>query len=153
MRPGRGRASKQWSRCDKAFAPSSATTRRTSPRACRRATITAVSTLSDYFQGELKFLGIESIPAFVREPEGNGVAELFIRTLKEQLLWVRTFDTVEELRLALLEFEDRYNREWLCERPGHQTPLAIRGTDMSTKGGVSDGRREIELHHWLRIER
>jgi len=31
---------------------------------------------------------------------GNGVAERFIRTLKENLLWVRTFDTVEELRAA-----------------------------------------------------
>jgi putative transposase len=82
--------------------------------------------MSDYFQDELKFLGIESSPAFVREPEGNGVAERFIRTLKEQLLWVRTFETVEELRRALLDFKERYNREWLCERHGHQTPAAVR---------------------------
>jgi len=82
--------------------------------------------VSDYFQAELKFLGITSSPAFVREPEGNGVAERFIRTLKEQLLWVRTFDTVEELRQALLEFKDRYNRAWLCERHGHQTPAQVR---------------------------
>ena len=66
--------------------------------------------VSDYFQDELKFLGVTSSPAFVREPEGNGLAERFIRTLKEQLLWVRTFDTVEELRVALLEFKERYNR-------------------------------------------
>ena len=84
--------------------------------------------MSDYFQDELKFLGIESSPAFVREPEGNGVAERFIRTLKEQLLWVRTFETVEELRVALLEFKDRYNRKWLCERHGHQTPAAVRAS-------------------------
>jgi putative transposase len=82
--------------------------------------------VSAYVQDELKFLGITSSPAFVREPEGNGVAERFIRTLKEQLLWVRTFDTVEELRLALLEFKERYNREWLCERHGHRTPTAVR---------------------------
>lgn len=82
--------------------------------------------MSDYFQAELKFLGITPSPAFVREPEGNGVAERFIRTLKEQLLWVRTFDTVEELRVALLEFKERYNREWLCERHGYQTPAAVR---------------------------
>jgi len=31
----------------------------------------------------------------VREPEGNGCAERFIRTLKENLLWVRRFETVE----------------------------------------------------------
>jgi transposase InsO family protein len=82
--------------------------------------------VSDYFQDELTFLGITASPAFVREPEGNGVAERFIRTLKEQVLWVRPFDTVEELRVALLDFKDRYNREWLCERHGHQTPAAVR---------------------------
>jgi putative transposase len=82
--------------------------------------------VSDYFQDELTFLGITASPAFVREPEGNGVAERFIRTLKEQLLWVRSFATVEELRVALLDFKDRYNREWLCERHGHQTPAAVR---------------------------
>jgi hypothetical protein len=60
----------------------------------------------------------------VREAEGNGVAERFIRTLKEQWLWVRTFDTVEELRHALLEFKARYHREWLCH--GHQTPVQVR---------------------------
>lgn len=82
--------------------------------------------VSDVFQAELRFLGIEPSPAFVRAPEGNGVAERFIRTLKEQLLWVRGFDTVEELRQALLEFKDRYNRAWLCERHGYQTPVAMR---------------------------
>jgi putative transposase len=82
--------------------------------------------MSDYFQDELKFLGIESSSAFIREPEGNGVAERFIRTLKEQLLWVRTFKTVEDLRLALHEFKERYNGAWLCERHGHQTPMVVR---------------------------
>ena len=62
----------------------------------------------------------------MREPEGNGCVERFIRTLKEQLLWVRTFETVEELRLALLEFKERYNREWLVERHGYSTPQQTR---------------------------
>ena len=44
--------------------------------------------MSDHFQKEIAFLGIESSPAFVRAPEGNGCAERFIRTLKENLLWV-----------------------------------------------------------------
>src|SRR3954466_14022154 len=50
--------------------------------------------VSHHFQAEIRFLGIESSPAFVREPEGNGCAERFIRTLKENLLWVRRFETV-----------------------------------------------------------
>ena len=41
--------------------------------------------MSDTFQTEIAFLGIESSPAFVRAPEGNGCAERFIRTLKENL--------------------------------------------------------------------
>jgi len=78
------------------------------------------------FQREIKFLGIASSPAFVRQPEGNGVAERAIRTLKEQLLWVRHFATVEELRLALAEFAALYNATWLRERHGHKTPNQIR---------------------------
>ena len=49
------------------------------------------------FQREVTWLGDASSPAFVRAPEGNGCAERFIRPLKENLLWVRTFATVEEL--------------------------------------------------------
>jgi putative transposase len=82
--------------------------------------------MADAFQNELAFLGIESSPAFVRAPEGNGCAERFIRTLKENLLWVRTFDTVEDLRQALLAFRDTYNTTWLIERHGFLTPAAFR---------------------------
>jgi transposase InsO family protein len=82
--------------------------------------------VSDAFQDELAFLGIDSSPAFVRAPEGNGCAERFIRTLKEQLLWLRPFRNVEELRLALLDWADKYNRSWLIERHGFLTPSQAR---------------------------
>jgi putative transposase len=82
--------------------------------------------MSDAFQKELGFLGAESSPAFVRAPEGNGCAERFIRTLKENLLWVQTFDTIEDLRQALLAFREIYNTTWLIERHGFVTPAAFR---------------------------
>ena len=82
--------------------------------------------MSGDFQDEIKCLGIEASPSFVREPEGNGVAERFIRTLKENLLWVRTFDTIEELRTALLEFARYYNETWLVARHGYRTPAQVR---------------------------
>ena len=82
--------------------------------------------MSRAFQDELQFLGIASSPAFVRAPEGNGCAERFIRTLKENLLWVRSFDTIEELRQALLAFQESYNFTWLIARHGFQTPKAVR---------------------------
>jgi putative transposase len=82
--------------------------------------------MSGDFQDEIECLGIEASPSFVREPEGNGVAERFIRTLKENLLWVRTFDTIEELRAALLEFARHYNETWLVARHGYRTPAQVR---------------------------
>ena len=45
--------------------------------------------MSDDYQAEIAFLGMESSPSFVRQPECNGCVERFIRTLKEQLLWVQ----------------------------------------------------------------
>jgi transposase InsO family protein len=82
--------------------------------------------MSDHFQQELRFLGMESSPAFVRGPEGNGCIERFLRTLKEQLLWVRHFQDLEELELALRELRDGYNREGLIERFRLQSPRQAR---------------------------
>ena len=82
--------------------------------------------MADKLQDEIDFLGMTSSPSFVREPEGNGCAERFIRTLKENLLWVRTFETVEQLRLALLEFKRTYNDQWIIQRLGYNTPSQAR---------------------------
>ena len=82
--------------------------------------------LSGDFQNEVAFLGMASSPAFVRQPEGNGCIERFFRTLKEQLLWVRHFDTIEQLRQALLAFKETYNREWLIARLGYRSPAQAR---------------------------
>jgi putative transposase len=87
--------------------------------------------VADDYQRELAFLGIQSSPAFVREPEGNGCVERFIRTLKENLLWVRRFDTIEDLRLALHRFKETYNQTWIVERHGYQTPAAIRAAQLA----------------------
>jgi len=82
--------------------------------------------MSDDFQSEIRFLGIEPSPAFVRQPEGNGCIERFFRTLKEQLLWVRRFQNLEELQAALTEFRDRYNKHWIVGRLGYRTPAQAR---------------------------
>jgi transposase InsO family protein len=86
--------------------------------------------VADDYQAELAFLGIESSPAFVREPEGNGCVERFIRTLKENLLWVRRFATIEELRQALHAFKDTYNHTWIVERHGYRTPAQLRADQL-----------------------
>ena len=82
--------------------------------------------MSGNFQAEIRCLGITSSPSFMRKPEGNGVAERFIRTLKENFLWVHTFDTIEDLRRALVEFAHHDNETWLVARHGHRTPAQVR---------------------------
>jgi putative transposase len=82
--------------------------------------------LADDFQDEIAFLGIASSPSFARAPEGNGCAERIIRTLKEQLLWVKSFDTIEDLRTALLAWQKLYNEHWMIERHGHRSPAQAR---------------------------
>jgi transposase InsO family protein len=89
--------------------------------------------MSDDFQAELRFLGMTSSPAFVRAPEGNGIAERFIRTLKEQRLWVQPCRTVEELRQALQAWLVTYNEQWLVERHGFRSPAQVRRDLLATQ--------------------
>jgi transposase InsO family protein len=89
-------------------------------------TAATLSGWRDDFQDELAFLGMTSSPSFVREPEGNGCAGRFVRTLKENLLWIHGFETVAELIEALREFKRLFNEQWLVERHGFRTPNQAR---------------------------
>jgi transposase InsO family protein len=64
--------------------------------------------------------------AFVEQPQTNGVAERFNRTLKEQLLHGRTYRNVEELRMAVTGFVHTYNTHWRLEKLGFLTPVEAR---------------------------
>ena len=45
---------------------------------------------------------------------------------KENLLWVSTFNTIEELRAALVEFARHYNENGLVARHGYRSPARVR---------------------------
>lgn len=81
---------------------------------------------ADDFLNQVKFWGIAPSFAFVAEPQTNGVAERFNRTLKEQALHGRVFRNVEEVRTAVTAFKDRYNRHWRLEKLGFMSPLEAR---------------------------
>ena len=82
--------------------------------------------MSNDYQRELAFLGIRTTPSFVAEPECNGVAERFVRKLKEQLLWARTFASIEQLRVALHDFMHLHNTAWLVQKHRYATPEQVR---------------------------
>lgn len=81
---------------------------------------------ADDFLNQVKFWGVAPSFAFVAEPQTNGVAERFNRTLKEQAIHGRVFKNVEEVRLAVTAFKDRYNHHWRLEKLGFMSPLEAR---------------------------
>ena len=82
--------------------------------------------IADAWINEVKWLGIGISPSYVGEPQCNGVAERFMRTLKEQCIYLHRFASLEEARRIIGEFIARYNGEWLIERLGHRTPAQAR---------------------------
>lgn len=82
--------------------------------------------LSDHFQNQVKFWGIRPSFAFIEQPQTNGVAERFIRTLKEQAIYGRVFRNVEEVRQAVRDFVELYNSQWRVEKNQFQSPRQAR---------------------------
>ena len=82
--------------------------------------------IADAWINEVKWLGMTITPSYVGEPECNGVIERFMRTLKEQCLYLHRFQSLAEADRIIGEFIACYNTEWLIERLGHQTPADAR---------------------------
>ncbi|MEX3547932.1 MAG: integrase core domain-containing protein [Burkholderia sp.] len=88
---------------------------------------------SDDFRAQIKFWGMTPSYAFVAEPQTNGVAERFNRTMKEQAIHGRLFKNAKEVRAAAVAFKNRYNREWRLEKTGLQvTPRSPSGSALAT---------------------
>lgn len=81
---------------------------------------------ADDFLKQIAFWGIDKSFAIKAEPQTNGVAERFNRTLKEQAIHGRLLRNLEELRQVVTEFRDRYNRHWRLEKLGFMSPLEAR---------------------------
>jgi len=82
--------------------------------------------LSDHFGNQIEAWGIAKSFAFLEQPQTNGVAERFLRTLQEQAIYGRVFDTIEDVRQAVADFVELYNNEWLIEKNGYLSPRQAR---------------------------
>jgi len=82
--------------------------------------------ISDHFINQVRFWGAAMSWAFISEPQTNGVAERFNRTLKEQAIHGRVFRSVEEVRAAVADFVALYNTEWLVEKLNFVSPVRAR---------------------------
>jgi len=62
----------------------------------------------------------------VGRPTGNAVVERFIRTLKEELIWLRDWDSADELRAAIATWLDHYLHHRPHQALNWQTPIERR---------------------------
>jgi hypothetical protein len=56
-------------------------------------------------------------------PRPTACVEKFIQTLKEQVLWIERFETLDELRTRIRRFARDFNEHRLLERHGYRTPM------------------------------
>jgi transposase InsO family protein len=78
---------------------------------------------SNDFQKEIKFLGINYSPAFVRSPECNGIIERFHRILNEQIFYQDRFENLEQANETLSKFITDYNENWILHRLKLNSPI------------------------------
>ena len=67
-------------------------------------------------------LGIQQIFASYSNPKGNADTERVIRTLKEDLVWPREFDSVADFEKALNRWQKEYNEDYPHSSLGYMTP-------------------------------
>jgi transposase InsO family protein len=68
----------------------------------------------------------------VGRPTGNAVVERFIRTLKEELIWLRDWESADELRAAIAAWLDHYHHRRPHQALNWQTPIERRAERLAT---------------------
>ncbi len=68
-------------------------------------------------------LGIQQVFTSYNNPKGNADTERMIRTMKEELFWLREWENERELSLELDKWVEYYNRNYLHSAHGYRTPI------------------------------
>ena len=74
---------------------------------------------------------VEHTFAPIGRPTGNSVVERFIRTLKEEVLWLQDFATVEDVRRAVDAWWPTYNARRPHQALKYQTPSEVRALKLA----------------------
>ena len=74
------------------------------------------------FMEACSLLGIRQAFTSYNNPKGNADTERMMRTIKEELLWLREWTSAAELKTALKDWFEKYNRGYLHSALGYRTP-------------------------------
>ena len=77
------------------------------------------------FMRECRALGIRQAFTAYANPKGNADTERLMRTIKEELCWLREWSTVEELKREMEKFVEYFNENYLHSALGYKTPNAF----------------------------
>lgn len=75
--------------------------------------------------------GLHHTYAPVGRPTGNAVVERFIRTMKEELVWLRDWDSADELRAAVAVWLEHYNTARPHQALGWLVPVEHRAARLA----------------------
>ncbi len=74
------------------------------------------------FMRECRALSIRQAFTAYANPKGNADTERLIRTVKEELCWLREWASVEELATEMEKFVEYFNNNYLHSALGYKTP-------------------------------
>ncbi len=100
------------------------------PRGIREAETLELNLMSDNgsqptsltFMRECRALGVRQAFTAYANPKGNADTERLIRTIKEELCWLREWASVEELAVEVEKFVEHFNAYYLHSAIGYKTP-------------------------------
>lgn len=76
------------------------------------------------FMRECRALGIRQAFTAYANPKGNADTERLMRTIKEELCWLREWSSIEELKWEMEKFVEYFNDNYLHSVLGYKTPNA-----------------------------
>lgn len=75
------------------------------------------------FMSEMGLLGVEQIFTSYDNPKGNADTERVMRTIKEELIWLNEFGSIEEARERIGKWiEEDYNKRYVHSSLGYLSP-------------------------------
>jgi putative transposase len=78
-------------------------------------------------------LEVQQVFTSYKNPKGNADTERMIRTMKEELFWLREWENQREVSLELDKCVQIYNRNYLHSALGYRTPMQSQNEYYRTK--------------------
>jgi putative transposase len=89
---------------------------------------------AETFMKACSFLGVHQAFTSYNNPKGNADTERLMRTIKEELIWLREWRNPHELSTTVGEWIEQYNESYLHSALGYRTPNQMEETYNQTTG-------------------